>query len=113
MCSAKTLDSINRSVVNGAMKFSNDSLYKVFLYGSYARKDYDNESDIDYMVVADGSPLDMKKLHHEMLEVSERLSFDNDMVVSVLVRDKANFETQKNVLPLYRNILREGVVLYG
>ena len=30
-----------------------DKLDKVILYGSYARGDYDDESDIDIMVLAD------------------------------------------------------------
>ena len=55
----------------------------------------------------------MKKLRREMLNVSEQISYDNDVVVSVLVRDKNTFETQKNILPLYKNILQEGVALYG
>ena len=113
MCSIKTLDSINKAVVDGAMKYGSNALYKVFLYGSYARQDYDSESDIDYMVVMDGNPADMKKLRRQMLNVSEQISYDNDVVVSVLVRDKNTFEAQKNILPLYKNILQEGVALYG
>ena len=65
------------------------------------------------MVVMDGNPTDMKKLRREMLNVSEQISYDNDVVVSVLVRDKNTFEAQKNILPLYKNILQEGVALYG
>ena len=65
------------------------------------------------MVVMDGNSADMKKLRREMLNVSEQISYDNDVVVSVLVRDKNTFETQKNILPLYKNILQEGVALYG
>ena len=85
MCSIKTLDSINRAVVDGAIKYGSNALYKVFLYGSYARQDYDSESDIDYMIVMDGNPADMKKLRREMLNVSEQISYDNDVVVSVFL----------------------------
>ena len=113
MCSIRTLDNINRAVADGAMKYGSNALYKVFLYDSYARQDYDSESDIDYMVVMDGNSADMKKLRREMLNVSEQISYDNDVVVSVLVRDKNTFEMQKNILPLYKNILQEGVALYG
>ncbi|MCL2015606.1 MAG: nucleotidyltransferase domain-containing protein, partial [Defluviitaleaceae bacterium] len=43
---------ISKSVYNAAKNVLGDNLHKVYLYGSYARGDYDHESDIDYMVIA-------------------------------------------------------------
>ena len=33
----------------------------IFLYGSYARGDYDNQSDIDIAAIVKGSRLDLRK----------------------------------------------------
>lgn len=110
MCSIKTLDNINRAVVDGAMKYGSNALYKVFLYGSYARQDYDSESDIDYMVVMDGNSADMKKLRREMLNVSEQISYDNDVVVSVLVRDKIPLRRRKIYFPFIKIFCRKGLL---
>ena len=47
MCSKSTLDKILKEVSNAYKKVYGDKLVKAVLYGSYARGDYDEESDID------------------------------------------------------------------
>ena len=42
---------ITTSVMESVFTLLSDKLYKVVLYGSYARGDYTPESDIDIMIV--------------------------------------------------------------
>ena len=44
---------ITASVMESVFALLSDKLYKVVLYGSYARGDFTPESDIDIMVVLD------------------------------------------------------------
>ncbi|MGM9579865.1 MAG: nucleotidyltransferase domain-containing protein [Anaerovibrio sp.] len=113
MCDMRMLSDINKSVVDGVLGIDKAAVYKVILFGSYARNEATDESDIDYMVIFDKPQSDLKSLRKQILNISERVSYDNDVVVSILVRDKESFELQKHVLPLYKNIAREGILLYG
>lgn len=42
---------VTSEVVNQAVEIIKDDIYKIYLYGSYARGDYTSESDIDIMIV--------------------------------------------------------------
>ena len=53
MCTQSTLNYITQSVREAAQNIFADSLDKVILFGSYARGDYDSESDIDIMILLD------------------------------------------------------------
>jgi len=46
MCSQSILNEITNKVVRAARECLGDKLDRVILYGSYARGDYDDESDI-------------------------------------------------------------------
>ncbi len=65
------------------------------------------------MVILDMPQDKLKEIRKEMSTISEHISFDQDVVISILARDKSSFEEQKEILPLYQNILLEGEVLYG
>lgn len=111
MCIA--IDDINSDVVRAALSIGDKLVDKIYLFGSYARNDYDEESDIDYMIIIDCPNSDVSMYNEKMLEKSDEIGLDNDILVSVLVRDKQSFDKGKEYVPLYKNILREGVTLYG
>jgi len=113
MCDSKVLKHINNSIVSTATGMKNASVYKVVLFGSYARQDNTDESDIDYMVILDNPKEQIKEFKREMINATDRLSLDNDVVISLLVRDKESFVSLQDKLPLYKNIMREGIALYG
>ena len=46
------LSEISHKVIQAAKDTLGDKLEKVILYGSYARGDYDHESDIDFFILA-------------------------------------------------------------
>jgi len=53
MCSKAVLDEITERICAAAKEVLGEKLEKVLLYGSYARGDYDEYSDIDIFVLAD------------------------------------------------------------
>lgn len=53
MCTENILKTILDDVCNRAKTELGTALDAVILYGSYARGDYDEESDIDVMIIAD------------------------------------------------------------
>jgi len=111
MCSQSTLSLITDKVVQAARESLGDRLDKVILYGSYARGDNDNESDIDIMVLAD---IPRENCWSERMKISNltwELDLEHDVLVSLNVTDCTTFYKYLNDLPFYTNILKEGVEL--
>ena len=88
-----------------------EKLSEIILYGSYARGDYDDKSDIDIIVLVDAE--DLKKYYKQVLRINVDLSLRYDVDLSVVVENKIEFDLNRSVIPLYRVIDREGKILYA
>ncbi|MDR1135898.1 MAG: nucleotidyltransferase domain-containing protein [Clostridiales Family XIII bacterium] len=105
------LDEITTKIVQAAKDSLGDKLDKVILYGSYARNGYDEESDIDIMVLAD-IPLEERwRTYLQISELTGYLSLEYDVLVSINVIDCATFYKYINDLPFYVNVMKDGVEL--
>ena len=113
MCGETRLKQIIHEVSAKTQTALGESLREIILYGSYARGDYDDESDIDIMVLADIGDSEERKLQKSLDKISGDVSLDNDITVSILLKDKRLFSSRVGVLPFYRNIAMEGVEVYG
>ena len=111
MCNQSVLDIVTGKVVQAAIESLGDKLDKVILYGSYARGDYDSESDIDIMVLADIPRENANRVWEQIWDITGDLDLEYDIVVSVHITDCATFYKFINDLPFYMNVMREGVVL--
>ena len=88
-----------------------DKLDKVILYGSYARGDYDDESDIDIMVLADIPREACGDEYKKINKLVSRLGVEHDVLVYVDITDLFTFNKLINDLPFYMNVQSEGVLL--
>jgi len=104
---------VTAEVVEQVIDIVKDKIYKIYLYGSYARGDFTNESDIDIMIILDCSKEEVKAYRKQISILASRIGLKNDIEVSLLLRDKASFENNQRILPFYQNIILEGVTLYG
>lgn len=109
MCTKSQLNIITSAVAEKAKQILGSKLDSVVLYGSYARGDFDSESDIDIMIRIDCPANQLDNYEDSFDKLSSRLSLDNDITVSITLRDKATFEKFINALPFYSNIEREGI----
>ena len=111
LCSQSALNTIIDEVVKAARECLSDKLDKVILYGSYARGDFADGSDIDIMVLADIPHVDCWKEYLRISDLTWELDLEHDVLVSLNVTDCATFYKYASVLPFYINIIKEGVAL--
>jgi predicted nucleotidyltransferase len=111
MCSQNVINEISRQIVEESRRVFGDKLDKVILYGSYARGDFDDESDIDIMILADIPAEDAWVYNSDIISMTSRLGLEHDVLISPFVKDCATFYKYQNALPFYENVTREGVVL--
>jgi predicted nucleotidyltransferase len=102
------IDTILKEVKERLGALYPDRLKEVILFGSYARGDYTEGSDIDLLVLLDR--LDKPDAERERyLSVVCDLSLKYDTVVSVVPMEYRAFHSKKT--PLTLNVTREGVRL--
>ena len=90
-------------------KILGKKLKKVILYGSYARGDYTENSDIDIMVLTSLTDAEIEKIEAEIYNVA----FDFLMDYGVEIKNESQFNYWLGALPFYDNVQKEGVVLSG
>jgi predicted nucleotidyltransferase len=90
-----------------------DKLKSIILYGSVARGDDTPESDIDIMVLVDLPTDQLKEYEDRLCDVSTDFALEYFKVFSIIDVSYDEFTEWKKVLPFYRNVANEGVVLYA
>ena len=109
MRSQQEVNTIIRQLCAGLKPlFPKDSM-EAILFGSYARGDADADSDIDVMVLVDSSRQDISEKTWEISSVAADLLLKNGVMVSPIIENRGYFQKNAGYLPLYKNILREGV----
>jgi len=109
MCNANQLENIIVNVAAGAKEVLGSKLSDILLYGSYARGDYDSESDIDIMILLDMPPTELSKYRQAINHLASRIGLNNDIMISITLKDIETFTKYKDILPYYKNVLKEGI----
>ena len=109
MCTKNQLHIITNTVAQEAKARLGDILEAVVLYGSYARGDYNEESDIDIMVRVICTKDQLENYRHILSDVASSLSMDYNVMVSVSVVDTETFHRYRRHLPYFENVEREGI----
>lgn len=111
MCTENQLKVILDRVAATARTALGDRLRGAYLYGSYARGDYDAESDVDILVLADVPREKLAVYKKPFLKATSDLGLEYDVVVTVTLKDTDTFEKYLDAVPFYQNVRKEGVPL--
>lgn len=108
--SDKTLSAVLKELTENLKHIYGDMLTEIILYGSYARGTQTDESDVDIAVFLNDKPA--RTLTDEVIKCVSACEMKCDRVLSVVDVDCKKFELWCNDLPFYKNIKKEGIVLW-
>jgi len=108
-----SISNITDSISDKVQNTLGSKLYKIILYGSYARGDFDGESDIDIMVLADLADDELKKTEKILWDIGWETGSEYEIIISIFLKNKNHFYEWMDAMAYYRNINEDGVVLYG
>ena len=92
-----------------ARKIYGPLLYDVILYGSCARGDYVEDSDIDIMILVDIAQEELGKARKQILDISDQIDLEYDVVLAPVVQNYQLYRQYMPVSGFYQNVQREGV----
>ena len=97
----------------GVKNILGKNLRKVILYGSYARGDYNDNSDVDTMVLTTLTDSEIEKVETKIFDLAFDYEMEYGIEISVVVKNEEHFNYWLGALPFYNNIQKEGILLNG
>lgn len=113
MCSQEQTRDILTQIASMAKQVFPERQSETILYGSYARGDYDRESDIDVMVLVDVPQTELSRYRPPFRRLSSELGLTYDVLVTITQKDRETFERYFSAVPFYQTVRKEGVSLVG
>lgn len=88
-------------------------LRRVILYGSYARGDFREDSDIDIMILVDLPDETINSYSEQLSAATFDMNLDYDIMIMPIVKNVDHVLYWETVYPFYGNVMKEGVPLYA
>lgn len=107
-----TINRLLQQYILEIRKIYGDHVKQIILYGSYARGDYNKESDIDIMILLDVSDLDIKAYFNELADITYDFNLEYEVDVKPIAKNQEHFKKWMINYPFYANVAKEGVTLY-
>ena len=101
-------NTMKEDLTQGLVDIFSDSILAIILYGSVARNDNTDESDIAIIVKNEMDDATKERF----IRWSAELDLQYDKVFSIIDIQEENMEKWGNVLPFYQNVQKEGIVLW-
>lgn len=111
MCNKSTLNTLLDEARNDLSTLFGDKLLSVVLYGSYARGDFDSESDIDVMALVEMEKIELQKYRRIVSALANEIDLKYNVLLSIKLQDNESFVKYQNALPFYQNVIKEGVAV--
>ncbi len=97
-----------KELVEGLKKLCGNNLTRIILYGSKARGDSTEDSDIDIMIVLK----EIKNKREEKEKISNfcwEICYKYDLLIAETIKTEQEYEN--SITPLLLNVRKEGIVL--
>lgn len=94
-------------------KLMKEDLMEIVLYGSCARGDYTEDSDIDIALITKSDRVEAQKYTSDLAVIATELAMRYFAIVNFVCLPYKEFIEKKSWYAYFKNIEREGEVLYG
>ena len=94
-------------------KLIGKNLSKILVYGSYARGDYNENSDIDIMILTSLPENKIEPIEDALYDIAFDFMMEYEIQISVIVKNEEHFKYWLGALPFYDNGEREGIEIVG
>ena len=109
----KIMQNLIEQYVEAVKKIYGSHVRQIILYGSYARGDYREDSDVDIMILVDMSDLELKAYAQQLSYMTYDFNLDYTLDIKPIAKSDAHFKKWIINYPFYSNIHKEGIVLYS
>ena len=98
-------------LVHGLREIFHENMRMIILYGSVAREEATPESDIDIAIIMREEDID-EKTKEKFFEWSANMDLKYDKVFSIIDIPEERLKKWGKILPFYKNVQEEGIVLW-
>lgn len=107
------IDNIKKDIIYMVKELMGAELVKIIMYGSCARGDYTDDSDIDIALLIRCSRMRAKMYGDGLASIATELAMKYFAVINLVCFPYQEFLEKKSWYVYFKNIDREGIVLYG
>lgn len=103
-------DDMREELIRGLTNIFQKSISMIILYGSVARNEATDESDIDIAIIIKKQMDDRTK--RQFISWVADMDIRYERVFSIVDIQESNMKKWENTLPFYQNVRKEGIVLW-
>ncbi len=110
---SNVIEKIKFESVPMVKKALGNDLYEIILYGSCARGDFNEDSDVDIALLTNCGRMELKRYESVLAQIATELALKYFAVVNFVCLPKEEYDEKKAWYPYFKSIDNEGVSLYG
>ena len=108
----QNIQNVLQQYVQEIIKIYGSHLKRIILYGSYARGDFREDSDVDIMILLDLTDIESKAYFDQLINITFDFNMEYGVDIKPIAKSSEHFWKWVNTYPFYTNISKEGVMLY-
>lgn len=109
--SVKDIDEVIKMYVDDVRELLGADFHRACVYGSYARGEYGEDSDIDIAIFTDRKPEDFYLLINLISQITFEYNVKYDVILSPVFQNEQEYERMFNAVPYFQSIQREGIAV--
>ena len=110
-CMPENVSSIIYNFSREEKRLLGEKLTKVIVYGSYARGDYRDNSDVDIMILVKMTDEEIRTVKNDIYDLAFEVEMNTGIEISPVIKNEEQYEYWVDTLPFYRNVRDEGIVV--
>lgn len=109
--SVKDIDKVIEKYICDVRKLLGSDFHRACVYGSYARGEYGEDSDIDIAIFTDRKPSDFYLLIDLISKITFEYNVKYDIILSPVFQNEQVYKRMLKVVPYFQSIQREGIAV--